>query len=90
MEHKDIIQHLTNGELEQIIKEADDGKWISVEDRLPDEHKSVIVYVTRFNYYSDYVDMSFRQDGEWKSNTGYWKAITHWMPLPPPPKESKE
>ena len=40
MEHKDIIQHLTNGELEQIIKEADDGKWISVEDRLPDEHKS--------------------------------------------------
>ena len=64
--------------------------WISINEKLPDECKSVIVYVTRFNYYPNYISMSHRQDGVWKSEEGTCKKITHWMPLPEPPEGDKQ
>ena len=60
-------------------------QWISVDERLPGEDfldKEIIVcklnrfggrlvYVTRF----------------WGTHSALWNDITHWMPLPEPPKE---
>ena len=60
--------------------------WIPVSERLPEEHKKVIVFVNRLGYYPDYLDTSFRQDGGWKENSGMRKKITHWMHMPAAPK----
>lgn len=61
------------------------NKWISVKDRLPEEKEWVLCYcrakikeVLRF------------QNGEWyhdPNHTYMYGFVTHWMPLPEPPKE---
>ena len=62
-------------------------KWISVKDRLPEEKVNCIV-----NYKHAYCDT----DGYWAIGFCYYDGekfkfnplykITHWMPLPEPPK----
>ena len=57
-------------------------KWIPVSERLPDESGEVIGYdaihgirVMFYHYSLIYTD---------------WKRVTHWMPLPEPPKEDDD
>ena len=56
-------------------------KWTSVTERLPEHGQEVIVYSgnvlkpTVFAYQF------------WNPKYDSWKHITHWMPLPEPPKE---
>ena len=65
--------------LEQ-IKDLSKPRWIPVAERMPERFKSVLTIdkygVITFNW--------IRGDGENWSN-GYY--ITHWIPLPQPPKE---
>ena len=63
-------------------------RWISVEERLPPENQPVLVYI--MSKMSDWkcvlIDMMWR--GEWVENPDReTHDITHWMPLPEPPKE---
>lgn len=74
---------------------ADATKWISVKDRLPDTAERVLVcktwlgrvYKPEYGYYQDFPN----QKGCWYVLTecGYYpqREVTHWMPLPQPPKE---
>lgn len=56
------------------------SEWISVKERLPQEMTTVLVY---------------RPDRGWafaQLSNGFWfptgdTKVTHWMPLPSPPKE---
>ena len=69
-------------------------EWISVKDRLPDTAERVLVcktwlgtvYKPVYGYYQDYPN----QKGCWYVLTefGYYpqREVTHWMPLPQPPK----
>ena len=65
--------------------------WISVEDRLPEPEKDVIIINKRKNTDIDHLT----DDGEgnyywWKSDDTIWcedDKITHWMPIPELPKE---
>jgi len=60
-------------------------KWISVEDELPKDIKSVLVYYqNRMITISAYLEKL----GWWRID-GYCSEITHWQPLPQPPKEQK-
>lgn len=66
-------------------------RWISVEERLPEECLYVIVYLQ--NKRTDnkdiwHIDADFYEDGDWHRypERGYYN-VTHWMPLPEPPKE---
>ncbi len=56
------------------------AEWISVKDRLPEEGSYVLVFVNLGYGYtigtSLYLNKSFKMD----------ENITHWMPLPEPPK----
>ena len=54
------------------------NEWVSVEDRLPEPTYCVLVYTTDYSIEVDALD----SDGEWMSF-----EVTHWMPLPEPPKE---
>ena len=59
--------------------------WISVKDKLPKDYQRVLFYDTRGN-----------RSCEADIDTGYFvpsqskipEYITHWMPLPSPPKTS--
>ena len=52
-------------------------EWISVKDRLPEDGIKVLVA-----YNTGYVTTGRQWFGKWNG-----EGITHWMPLPPAPKE---
>ena len=57
-------------------------EWISVEDRLPTwEDGKVLIYTTHG------ISIAQRTTSErWQGDLAKPKWITHWMPLPEPPK----
>ena len=73
-------------------------EWISVEDELPEEHHIIDVYIgdgerdtsVEFydgNFYGPEQDFSVDDCGYGCfSNTYLIESVTHWMPLPEPPK----
>ena len=74
------------------LREMRRNKWVSVNDRLPNDGQDVLAYlyngeetrIAPFNY----------DKGTWydcvMNCTVAINSITHWMPLPDPPKEVSE
>lgn len=58
------------------------SKWIPVSERLPEKNTAVIVATDR----GDSFQCLYAYDG-WDLWEGHIINITHWMPLPKPPKE---
>ena len=64
------------------------SEWISVDDRLPSEDVPVICYSN--DIVTGWQVVLFVSDSFWmESSTGapYPAIVTHWMPLPAPPKQ---
>ena len=60
-------------------------KWISVTERLPESGKESVLIALRWGE----VDIGLCEDGRWRSefvNEYEDGEVTHWMPLPKPPK----
>ena len=62
-------------------------KWISVDDRLPEEKVNCIVhykhaYCDNDDYWA--IGICFYDGEKFQFNSAY--KVTHWMPLPEPPK----
>lgn len=51
------------------------SEWISVDDRLPDNHTKCLAVTESGDYYTTYYHNGF-----------YTPYVTHWMPLPEAPK----
>ena len=65
------------------------GEWISVEDKLPEVGKVVLAFGTRSATTGMFQGINKRNNlWWWKGHT--IKHVSHWMPLPEPPKEEKE
>ena len=86
----EYIQQLEHqiGELTEKVAqlEAAQPKWISVEERLPDEPGEVLACVYGRICIAWYSNRCF----ETPSGMVFYaceNAVTHWMPLPEPPKE---
>ena len=60
------------------------AKWISVKDRLPEEEKEVLCYLG--NALGKGIVVAFRRHGDWYFDGWKCPTVTHWMPLPEPPK----
>lgn len=59
-------------------------EWISVKDRLPECFTEVFVYTDR---YGGMLEMAHIGVRGWMQNGAILiPNVTHWMPLPPPPK----
>lgn len=72
-----------------ILKDYQSSKWISVEERLPDIDTEVLIYTNEGLY-----NAAQYSGGErfWtlERNPDCWVTalgVTHWMPMPEPPKE---
>jgi len=64
-------------------------KWIPVTERLPKEGDFVLVYGDLYPNKHDggVIAVSKRMDWNYWQGFGRERDITHWMPLPQPPKE---
>lgn len=67
---------------------APDTKWISVKERLPEVEADILAYIGEGSFVVC-----------WMTHDGYWQCpaylmdkddVTHWQPLPEPPKEEGE
>ena len=72
---------------------ATDNKWIPVSERLPDEEGWYLVFTTPNRGYRSINKGQFIKGYEWdnfkprwRGAGGTWTNVTHWMPLPEPPK----
>jgi len=70
---------------EQVVAQ----KWIPVTERLPDEWTDVLVW-SKCGFCV--VAVSLGSHGKWRESWTHMmiddNTITHWMPLPEPPKEA--
>lgn len=62
-------------------------QWISVEERLPNHYEEVLVVsklknIVYFAWYDADISMFMGHGHMWTT-----REVTHWMPLPEPPKE---
>lgn len=67
--------------------------WISVEDKLPDKSQKVLAFYKALGeknrIHNDLIATNWRKsNGDFIPTAGY--EVTHWMPLPEPPKEDKD
>lgn len=62
------------------------GGWISVKDRLPGIDVNVLIFSKRYGIQKGCYDMNVWCVSGWGVMDG---PITHWMPLPEPPKEDE-
>ena len=70
-------------------------EWISVEDRLPEEGEYVLCVLKGFNYGGKIQVCKFVPADKFKDKPYFehfrngFPSVTHWMPLPEPPKEDE-
>ena len=89
---KDELVRALNYDRNQYEKGYRDGleasKWISVKERLPEVEADILAYIGEGSFVVC-----------WMTHDGYWQCpaylmdkddVTHWMPLPRPPKEKGE
>ena len=78
------------------VQKDDNNGWISVKDRLPERKwDDYLVSTTILNGGARGVNIAWlNNEGQWSSNDKWIcdgrEVITHWMPLPEPPKEDAQ
>ena len=77
--------------LGRIEDAAEQGDWISVKDRLPNEGRNVLVFIPYKKVNLHYV--SYLESKKWyvPDRIGRFELhdVTHWKPLPASPKEAR-
>lgn len=65
-------------------------RWISVNDRLPEKRVNTVLAINmdapKYNQHVFVADF-FDQTKSWKTEHKIMGSVTHWQPLPEPPKQ---
>lgn len=68
-------------------------RWIPVEEQLPEDRSNVLVVAYWHERWGVYMGWCAPERAEWSVHVGIGDrddvAVTHWMPLPEPPKEER-
>ena len=82
-------------ELEAKIAEIE-SEWVSCEDRMPEKEDDYLIYpIPKYSsgneYFNKYMDRGGHEPNTFESESEYGEIhvhrfITHWRPLPSPPK----
>ena len=67
--------------IEVLSKTENTTRWIPVTERLPKEQETVLTWGEQ-----GIILLNWRHDNKWCCCLG---DVTHWMPLPEPPKEDE-
>ncbi|MCP4493289.1 MAG: DUF551 domain-containing protein [Gammaproteobacteria bacterium] len=83
-EHGLLLLESEMYEIEDIVLKMQPG-WISVDDRLPNTIGDYLIYTDKNVLMRAYLN----RNNHWSGNGlyEYIEEVTHWMPLPKPPKE---
>lgn len=71
------------------LKERRSGGWISCKDRMPEDNDRVLILAKNESVYI----AKHRVFGHFVVSFEYWlddTEVTHWMPLPEPPKDGEQ
>lgn len=68
------------------------GEWISVEEKLPEDHETVLIFCKNGAMFIGYHFVDYENDVRWRINTALGSTkllnkgrVSHWVPLPEPP-----
>ncbi len=61
------------------------SEWISVEDRLPEQVGDYLIHIASEDWCDSYMMNSIFFEGRFVDAIGC-APVTHWMPLPSPPR----
>ena len=94
--HNALVERL-NKQIEVLSKTENTTHWIPVTKRLPKTRESIlgkksskVIVAFRFDDGTQGTDTAHTLNGEWVFEdhiTVVARTITHWMPIPEPPKE---
>lgn len=94
---KESVANLVSGFADDLMKapavdtESLQPQWISVKDRLPDADEGddflAVSKNGNFVFEAYFVRDCGRGKNLWHDGCGNFYEVTHWMPLPEPPKE---
>jgi hypothetical protein len=94
MKSHDATEQAYKNGYEQGMKDA--VKWIPVTERLPEEEGWYLVYTTPNREHKSINKAMFCKGYAWGNFEPYWRGaggnwanVTHWMPLPEPPKDGE-
>lgn len=74
---------------ESLTSKRGGDSWISVKDRLPEKEGAVIIYAESADPNSPLIVSCWYTPNEGFGLVEVWaKAVSHWMPMPDPPKEA--
>lgn len=81
-----------NSSLMEVQMIAHHSDWIPCGERLPEDGERILIYVHLASHDSVQPDTCIEDGGYMYLDSGYsfGKEVTHWMPLPSPPKEVNE
>ena len=84
-----FMDSATKTELIDFVRGAEQlqSKWIPVTERLPEELENVLAYTDVGSFAETAHWTGHRWEKTWDFEVLY--GVTHWMPLPEPPKEEQ-
>lgn len=95
-EHRDDMDFIEDAPTidAQPVKRGEMSEWIRCSERMPEANEDVLVVINPGDYQSIHIGYMYNE-GDWMIDGEFWyeegdPSITHWMPLPEPPKEVDE
>lgn len=82
--------------IEELLQKTQQPEWISVEERLPENFRTVLCWYEYYHVSKNKVlpeyEIGYIFNGRWCGEVAVGRdcKVLYWMPLPEPPKEGAE
>ena len=77
-------------EIQRLENELKKYDWVSVKDRLPEDGQEVFAYCSEADSFEMLVLRCLSENMWINRALDIYENVTHWMPLPLPPKENED